>query len=147
MKRNSKKAKMQNKKEKEEKLRKRFAGNIVLEDWFIKSPPKDKIKNEKSWKRRYFLLLKLDDTYFLNEANVITKRSAGKKGSKKKNELSQFCLVYWENESERRKGAKPIRKYESQDILLDLFRCTLFFISNAYISLTCLTLNKIFKYF
>ena len=34
---------------------------VILEDWFTKSPPEDKMKYFSCWKRRYFILYKINN--------------------------------------------------------------------------------------
>lgn len=89
-------------------LQKHFDGSILLEDWLKKSPPEKQYKHENRWKWRYFLLLKLNERHYRKD--FPNKKVIDKKG-RRANELSQFCLAYWETEKERTKGEKPIRKY------------------------------------
>ena len=90
------------------KQQKNFPGHIVLESKFTKSPPAEKLKNSNSWKERYFILLKMISlTEDSREGGLI--QQGRKRTINGKN--SSFCLLYWRDEAERRKGAKPIRKY------------------------------------
>ncbi|XP_066921110.1 uncharacterized protein [Clytia hemisphaerica] len=88
------------------KKQKNFPGFIVLENEFIKSPPEEKWKNA-SWNKRYFILLKMLNLNEDRDAGLI--QQGYKKSINNDGKNSSFCLLYWHDEAERRKGAKPIR--------------------------------------
>lgn len=89
-------------------LYKYFDGLILLEGWLKKSPPENQYKHENRWKRRYFLLLKLNEHHYRKDS-PLRRNNIDKKG-RKANELSEYTLAYWENKDERENGSKPIRK-------------------------------------
>ncbi|XP_057309422.1 GRB2-associated-binding protein 3-like [Hydractinia symbiolongicarpus] len=71
---------------------------IILEGWFIKSPPKNRITHSSSWRRRYFALVRHEKPLALKPI---------KKTSKKSQPFAS--LLYWYTDEEQRKGCKPIR--------------------------------------
>lgn len=72
--------------------------DIILEGWFIKSPPKSRIAHSSSWRRRYFALVRHEKPLALKPI---------KKTSKKSRPFAS--LLYWYTDEEQRKGCKPIR--------------------------------------
>lgn len=71
---------------------------VVLEDFFVKSPPPEKFDQLKSWHRRYFALVRLTH----DKLNNLVKQS-------QQNIRGELFLVYWEHKTDRDKGKKPLR--------------------------------------
>ena len=77
---------------------------IILEDWVVKSPPYEKMKNFASYCKRWMALIKIGKKYL--------KKVEGKKGTlsspvDNKND-SIYCLCYWNTKEDSKK--KPKRK-------------------------------------
>ncbi|XP_057296955.1 pleckstrin homology domain-containing family A member 1-like [Hydractinia symbiolongicarpus] len=76
-------------------------GDVMMEDWMIKSPPVEKLNQLQSWRRRYFALL------HINHKNTVPHKWS-KKGSKSLENLHDVYLVYWKDDKDRKNGVKPI---------------------------------------
>ncbi|XP_057297075.1 GRB2-associated-binding protein 3-like [Hydractinia symbiolongicarpus] len=77
-------------------------GDVLMEDWMIKSPPVEKLQQLQSWRRRYFALL------HINHKHTVP-HNWSKKGSKSLENLHDVYLVYWKDDKDRKNGVKPIK--------------------------------------
>ena len=85
-------------------------GKSVIENKFIKSPPRQKLTQENSWHERYFALVKLRENWICY-FGLNTKLRASKGNIKLKTVRTNLYLAYWENSFDRFKKVKPIRKF------------------------------------
>lgn len=79
-------------------------GDVLIEDWMIKSPPDGKLSHLQSWRRRYFALLQINH----RQVHTVPKKLS-KKGPESSENLHDVYLVYWKKDTERKMGEKPIR--------------------------------------
>ncbi|XP_057297018.1 GRB2-associated-binding protein 3-like [Hydractinia symbiolongicarpus] len=79
-------------------------GDVLIEDWMIKSPPDGKLSHLQSWRRRYFALLEINH----RQVHTVPKKLS-KKGPESSENLHDVYLVYWKKDTERKMGEKPIR--------------------------------------
>ena len=75
-----------------------------------KAPPLSRFNGFKTWKNRYFMLLRL------NPNSHVLLRKSPKKGSKEMQKLHTYYLVYWENEDVKKRPLRAIPIQESHQV-------------------------------
>lgn len=89
--------------------------NVINEGWLRKSPPRKNVNNPRSWKCRFFRLLKLDKDVYVSLIKVCKKKNEAQDYAFLEELPSVYCVAYWSSEN---KHEDPIRMYFSLILIL-----------------------------